>query len=156
MTQTARKKKVNTVILIIIAVCVALGYYAWRQQQRALAGLQQLKDSGVQVAFSLHSRPLLAVDVSKQYIYLLDGSASEGPTRLAIAAIRQITFTETPVVSTSENPDPRGPDTLTIVMNDGSEYRVGDLPGGASGAQQAMQQFQQQQIPKQKLLFKPR
>lgn len=145
----------NTVIIVIIALCIVLGYYAWRQQQRALVGLKTLKNSGVTVTFAIHSRPLLVMEGSKKRLYLIDGSTPQSPVRLNLSAIKQLRFIESPPVS-NNNTAPRGSDTLIITLYDGSTHRIGDLPDGESGAKNAMRLFEQHQLLNEKLIYQPR
>lgn len=145
----------NTIVIIILAACVALGYYAWRQQQRALLGLQTLKNSGVEVAFWLRSRPLLAVDKDKGKLYLIAGNQPQSPMRLDMLSVKQLSFIESPPVS-NNNTDARGADTIVIEMNDGNSHRVGDLPDGESGAKNAKALFERHKVLNDKLTYQPR
>lgn len=145
----------NATLIIVAVACVGLGYYAWQRQQRALVGLETLKNSGVQVSFWIRSRPLLAVDNDKGKLYLIDGRQPQKPTRLDVLAVTKVTFVESPPVS-NENTDPRGPDTLLIETSDGHSHRVGDLPGGDSGAKNAMSQFKKHGVLTDKLVYQSR
>lgn len=142
-------------VLIFIAVCAGVGFYAWRSQQHALTGLDTLKNNGVSVDFSLISRPILAVDSQQSRLYLIDGKNAQQPIRIDFQSIQRIVFKETPTTN-KQSSITRGPDTLSIELNDGSRYRVADLPGGDNGANAAMKQFQQHHVVIDKLILQSR
>lgn len=142
-----------SILTIVVLICLGMGYYAWRQQQNALGGLQALKDNGVAVTFSIRSRPLLAVDAEREHLYLISGSQAQQPLRMDFRSIKSIVFRETSS-SHNDSSEPTGPDTLTIELNDGSKHRVGDLPHRDRGAKSAMQLFRDHGILTDKLTIK--
>lgn len=142
---------IKPIILVIIAACIGLGYYAWQQQNRSLKELERLK-SVADISFSIVSRPILAVDKGARKLFLLGGSGRQSAKELSFNDISQIKFIETPYISNKET-DPRGPDSIIITLNSGETLRVGDLPDPAADV---LTNFQHQGFPSNKLSLKSR
>lgn len=102
---------------------MAVGYYAWRQQQASLQGLEQARSQGAKIDFFLYSRPLFALDSRHKSVLLIDADKT---TAIKLPDIKLIRFVETPE-SNRENSNPRGPDSIEIFLQDGQRYYVGDL-----------------------------
>lgn len=114
-----------------------------------------LKDNGISVTFSIISRPLLAVDATRSYLYLIHGNHPHQPTRIPFASVKRIIFRETNTPNNNQS-ETTGPDRLIIELNDGREHRVGDLPEFDNGAKQAMQQFEVHGVLRDRLVLKLR
>lgn len=118
----------NTKSIVILVVClfIGIGYYAWRQQQQSFAELRYLQSSGVNIAFSLVTRPLLAVDRESQVLYLLSGKGEHTVEKIPFVQIAAIEFIEAPINSPKQS-SPERPDTISITLMNGTKIRVGDL-----------------------------
>lgn len=116
----------KSIIIILVCLCIGIGYYAWRQQQEALSELRYLKSSGVNVAFSLITRPLLAVDREAQVLYLLSGKGVHTVEKIPLIQIAKIEFVEAPISNQKES-EPQRPDTIYITLMNGKRHHIGDL-----------------------------
>lgn len=116
----------KSLIILLVCLCVGIGYYAWRQQQQSFSELKYLKSSGINIAFSLITRPLLAVDRESQVLYLLSGKGEHTVQKIPFIQIAKIEFVEAPINS-AEQSEPTRPDTIRITMMNGEQIRVGDL-----------------------------
>lgn len=125
----------NTKSIAILVVClfVGIGYYAWRQQQQSFSELRYLQSSGVHIAFSLITRPLIAVDRESQVLYLLSGQGEHTVQKIPFIQIEKIEFIEAPINS-PEQSSPKHPDTINITLMNGKKIRVGDLRKNAQHA----------------------
>ncbi len=125
----------KNIVLLIILICCGIGYYAWQQQKASLNGLELAKKQGAKIDFFLRSRPLFAVDSTHKSILLV---YSDKTLSVKFSEIKTIRFIETPYKNNYDT-EPKGPDTIMITLNDGNQYRVGDL---RNTAREAITQFQ--------------
>lgn len=132
----------KSIIVIILVICAGIGFYAWQQQKKAQNELKQLQDSGVDITFSLQSRPLLAVDSGRGILHLLFGNGVHNAKAIPLVQIKSIRFIEAPIFNQKENSDTQRPDSLIITTTTGKTYRVGDLYLSATKARELFEQHQ--------------
>ncbi len=132
----------------IALLCCGIGYYAWQQQKASLNGLALAKKQGAKIDFFLRSRPLFAVDSTHKNILLI---YSDKTLSVKFSEIKNIRFTETPYKNNYDT-DPKGPDTISITLHDGSQYRIGDLRNTANEAIAQFRSF----APEVESILKPR
>ncbi len=124
-------------IILIIIVCVLLGYVGWKQQNQSLKQLKRLEKHGVKVDSFIYSRPMLAIDNTAKKVIVI---YPDKTLNLKFREIKNIRFVESRY-SDQQNSNPVGPDRIRIQLKDGRILEIRDLRKSARETMEQLQPF---------------